>query len=192
MLTGLMLCVSKSFKPESQLWVKVATMNHNSGNADLQIRLIESQDNTEVADIIRLVMTEFKAVGCGYSINDAEIDDMHHAYSSPNSEFYVVVLDDKVRGCGGYAPLNGGDEDTCELRKMYFRAELRGLGVGTQLLELCLERAARAGFHNCYLETMDGMQQAQRLYGKYGFKYLDKPMGDTGHSSCGTWMAREL
>ncbi|NOR20911.1 MAG: GNAT family N-acetyltransferase [Xanthomonadales bacterium] len=167
-------------------------MNNISGKINLQIRLIEPQDNAEVADIIRLVMTEFEAVGCGYSINDAEIDDMHSAYAPQNSRFYVVVLDGKVRGCGGFAPLNGGEEDTCELRKMYFRAELRGLGVGTQLLELCLEKATRAGFRYCYLETMDGMQQAQRLYGKYGFKYLDKPMGDTGHGSCGTWMARAL
>lgn len=167
-------------------------MNQNNSNTGLQIRLIEPGDNAEVADIIRLVMTEFEAVGCGYSINDAEIDDMHRAYTPQDSEFYVVVLDGKVRGCGGFAPLNGGNDDTCELRKMYFRAELRGLGVGTQLLGLCLERAAKTGFRNCYLETTKGMQQAQRLYGKHGFKYLDQPMGDTGHGSCGTWMAREL
>jgi putative acetyltransferase len=167
-------------------------MNQVSGNSGLQIRLIEPDDNAEVADIIRLVMTEFEAVGCGYSINDAEIDDMHLAYAPRGSEFYVVVLDGKVRGCGGFAPLNGGDKDTCELRKMYFRTELRGMGVGTRLLELCLARASEAGFRYCYLETMDGMRQAQRLYGKYGFKYLDKPMGETGHTSCGTWMTREL
>jgi len=167
-------------------------MNQVNGSSGLQIRLIEPDDNAEVADIIRLVMTEFEAVGCGYSINDAEIDDMYLAYAPLESEFYVVVLDGKVRGCGGFAPLNGGDKDTCELRKMYFRAELRGMGVGTQLLELCLARASKAGFRYCYLETMDGMRQAQQLYGKYGFKYLDKPMGETGHTSCGTWMAREL
>jgi len=167
-------------------------MNQVSGTKGLQIRLIEADDNAEVADIIRLVMTEFEAVGCGYSINDAEIDDMHLAYAPKDSEFYVVVLDGKVRGCGGFAPLNGGEKGTCELRKMYFREELRGMGVGTQLLELCLEKASKAGFRYCYLETIDGMQQAQRLYGKYGFKYLDKPMGDTGHSNCGTWMARDL
>jgi putative acetyltransferase len=75
---------------------------------------------------------------------------------------------------------------------MYFKSELRGLGVGTKLLNLCLEEAARAGFRYCYLETADKMKQAQRLYGKYGFKYLDKPLGNTGHSGCGTWMARKL
>ena len=167
-------------------------MNQNRRKVNLQIRPIEKNDNTVVADIIRLVMTEFQAVGCGYSINDSEVDDMHSAYSPERSAFYVVELDGRVLGCGGFGPLKGAEEETCELRKMYFRSELRGLGVGTQLLNLCLEEAATAGFRRCYLETMDNMEQARQLYGRHGFKYLDKPMGNTGHTSCGTWMAREL
>ncbi len=158
----------------------------------LNIRLMEEKDKAVVADIIRLVMTEFGAVGCGYSINDSEVDDMYSAYSPADSEFYVVELNGRVLGCGGFAPLTGGDKVTCELRKMYFRSELRGLGVGEELLKLCLEEATKAGFQHCYLETMDSMEQARRLYGKHGFKYLDEPMGNTGHTSCGTWMARKL
>jgi len=167
-------------------------MNHSKRMANLCIRPIEKEDNAVVADIIRLVMTEFKAIGRGYSITDAEIDDMYTAYSSERSAFYVVELFGQVLGCGGFGPLTGAGPDTCELRKMYFKSDLRGLGVGTKLLNLCLEEAARAGFRNCYLETMDNMEQAKRLYGRHGFKYLDKPMGNTGHTSCGTWMAREL
>ena len=167
-------------------------MTQHKRKAKLQIRLIEKKDNAVVTDIIRLVMTEFEAVGCGFSINDSEVDDMHSAYAPERSAFYVVELDGRVLGCGGFGPLTGADEDTCELRKMYFRSELRGLGVGTQLLNLCLEEAARAGYRYCYLETMDNMEQARRLYGRHGFKYLEHPMGNTGHTSCGTWMVREL
>lgn len=167
-------------------------MNKSKHKPKLSIRLIEKSDNAVIAEIIRLVMTEFKAVGCGYSINDSEVDDMYTAYAPEKSAFYVVELKGRILGCGGFAPLTGAEQDTCELRKMYFKSELRGLGVGTQLLNLCLDEATRAGFRHCYLETMDNMEQAQRLYGKYGFKYLDQPMGNTGHSSCGTWMARKL
>ena len=167
-------------------------MNQKKGRAGLEIRPIEKDDNAVVADIIRLVMTEFQAVGCGYSINDSEIDDMYTAYAAQDSAFYVVELDGQVLGCGGFGPLTGADPDTCELRKMYFKSELRGLGVGTTLLNLCLEEATSAGFKLCYLETMDDMKQARNLYGSHGFKYLDHPMGNTGHTSCGTWMAREL
>jgi putative acetyltransferase len=167
-------------------------MNQSRRKSNIGIRLIEKRDNAATAEIIRLVMTEFKAVGCGYSINDSEVEDMYTAYMPERYAFYVVELNGRVLGCGGFGPLTGAEQDICELRKMYFKSELRGFGVGTKLLNLCLDEAAKAGFRYCYLETMDNMKQAQRLYGKYGFKYLDKPMGETGHSSCGTWMAREL
>ena len=167
-------------------------MTQKKRKVTLNIRPIEKSDNAEVAAIIRLVMTEFDAVGCGYSINDSEVDDMYSAYAPERSAFYVVERDGRVLGCGGFGPLTGAEESTCELRKMYFKSELRGLGVGTKLLNLCLEGAAGAGFRHCYLETKDNMKHAQRLYGKHGFKYLDKPMGNTGHTSCGTLMSSEL
>ena len=167
-------------------------MTQDKGRVNLQIRPIARDDNAVVADIIRLVMTEFRAVGCGFSINDSEVDDMYTAYTPKGSAFYVVELDGRVLGCGGFGPLTGGDTDTCELRKMYFMAELRGLGVGTSLLNLCLEEAVKSGYKRCYLETLDDMKQARRLYGRHGFNYLDQPMGNTGHTSCGTWMARDL
>jgi len=167
-------------------------MTQHDDTRAITIRQIEAADNAVVAGIIRLVMTEFEAVGCGYSINDSEVDDMHGAYTPEGYAFFVVELDGQVFGCGGLGPLRGADDDTCELRKMYFKAELRGLGVGAQLLELCLEEANKAGYKRCYLETKDNMQQARRLYGKFGFQYLDQPMGDTGHTSCGTWMVRKL
>lgn len=167
-------------------------MNHRKIIKGIQIRLIEPHDNAAIAGIIRQVMSEFQAVGCGYSINDAEVDDMHTAYSAERTAFYVVTRNDRILGCGGFGPLTGADNDTCELRKMYFKSELRGLGVGTKLLELCLDEAKRLGYRRCYLETMEGMAQARRLYGKHGFKTLKEPMGNTGHTSCETWMAREL
>ena len=167
-------------------------MNRFENIPGLQIRLIKTDDNSVVAEIIRQVMTEFQAIGSGYSINDSEVNNMYTAYAMEGSAFYVVTLHDRVLGCGGFGPLKGGDNDVCELRKMYFKSELRGMGVGAKLLKLCLEEATRAGFKRCYLETIDSMEQARRLYGKHGFEYLDEPMGNTGHSSCGTWMAREL
>jgi len=167
-------------------------MNSRKAKPGLKIRLIKTDDNAVVADIIRLVMTEFQAVGYGYSSSDSEVDDMYTAYAPQGSAFYVVELDGRVLGCGGFGPLKDAEPDTCELRKMYFKSELRGLGVGTSLLNICLEAATGAGYRRCYLETMDGMEQARRLYGRHGFKYLDQPMGNTGHTSCGTWMAKAL
>lgn len=56
-------------------------MIQDKDRTGLNIRAMEEKDKTVVADIIRLVMTEFGAVGCGYSINDSEVDDMSADYA---------------------------------------------------------------------------------------------------------------
>ena len=85
-----------------------------------QLRPIEQTDNSQVAKIIRTVMTEYGAVGDGFSIQDPEVDHMFEAYQDPRAIYLVLVSNGQVLGCGGIAPLKGGDADTCELKKMYF------------------------------------------------------------------------
>lgn len=156
------------------------------------IRPIEEKDNLAVANVIREVMTEFGAVGEGYSIMDKELDDMYSAYAKSNAAFYVIEKDGKVMGCGGIAPLAGAESDICELRKMYFQKDVRGLGLGKQLMEECLAKAKTLGYTTCYLETISSMERAGHLYKKYGFKVLDAPMGHTGHTRCQLYYAKKL
>ena len=98
------------------------------------IRLIQESDNAQVANVIRTVMTEYGAVGEGYSIVDAEVDEMFGNYADEKSCYYVIEKGGVVSGGAGIAPLLGGTPTTCELRKMFFMPELRGLGLGRQLL----------------------------------------------------------
>jgi putative acetyltransferase len=148
------------------------------------LRKIESEDDATVAGIIREVMPEFGATGCGFAINDPEVDWMSRAYSEPRTAYFVVERNGAVVGGGGVAPLAGGDERTCELRKMYFLPEARGIGAGAAMMEQCLQAARGFGFHQCYLETLNGMDAAMRLYERTGFRRLDAPLGDTGHGGC--------
>ena len=60
------------------------------------------------------------------------------------------------------------------------------------MIDTCLREAQKFGFEQCYLETMDYMHEAQKLYRKYGFQYLEGPMGDTGHHACGVNMILTL
>ena len=163
-----------------------------SHDIPFQIRPIEPRDDADVARIIRSVMPEFGATGCGFAINDPEVDWMHRAYSAPRSAYFVVERDGVVQGGGGVAPLEGGDADTCELRKMYFLPTLRGLGAGAALMARCLDAARELGFRRCYLETLTGMDAAMKLYERSGFRRIDGPMGSTGHGGCNTFYLREL
>jgi len=82
--------------------------------------------------------------------------------------------------------------DTCELVKMYLLPEARGTGLGSQLIALCLEQAKANGFKKVYLETMNELKAALKVYARMGFTYLDGPMGNSGHFGCPLWMIKEL
>jgi putative acetyltransferase len=156
------------------------------------IRPIEPRDDAAVAAIIRSVMPEFGAGGEGFAIHDAEVGGMCAAYAKPRSAYFVLEVDGRVAGGGGVAPLENGDADVCELRKMYFLPEARGLGAGHAMITRCLDAARDFGFRRCYLETLTGMEAAQALYRRHGFTPLCAPMGNTGHHGCDRWFIREL
>ncbi len=162
-------------------------------SATLSLRPIRPEDNPAVARIIRTVMTEYGAVGPGYSIEDPEVDAMFETYDHPRALFLVLENNKgEPVGCGGIAPLAGGDADTCELKKMYFLPEARGQGMGRQLVETLEAAARQRGFRYMYLETIAAMQEANHLYRRLNFDPLPGAMGNTGHSACGLFYGKLL
>lgn len=156
------------------------------------IRTIEKEDNQAVAQLIRSVFDEMEIPKVGTAYEDPCLDVMSEEYNKPQSVYFVVESEGKIVGCAGIAPLENGDPKICELQKMYFLPETRGLGIGSQMMEKCLQEAGNFGFEKCYIETMPFMHAAQKLYKKSGFEYLDAPMGNTGHCSCPVWMLKNL
>jgi putative acetyltransferase len=164
-----------------------------SDAAPLVIRPIRSEDDAAVAAIIRAVMPEFGASGPGFAIHDPEVGFMTRAYDREGAAYFVVcdAASGQVLGGGGVAPLDG-EPGVCELRKMYFLPAVRGRGAGARMLTTCLEAAKRLGYQRCYLETLTGMEAAQKLYRAFGFRPLDAQMGATGHFSCDRYYIRDL
>jgi putative acetyltransferase len=159
---------------------------------DFQIRPVCSLDDAAVAAIIRTVMPEFGADGPGFAIHDPEVDHMSEAFARTGAAYFVLEMDGKVVGGAGVAPLEGGPEGVCELKKMYFLSEARGLGAGERMIRTCLRAARELGYRTCYLETLSGMDRAMRLYAKVGFRPLCEAWGATGHHGCDHWFALEL
>lgn len=157
------------------------------------IREIEQKDNEQVAKVIRKVLVDLGVPKVGTAYADKALDAMFENYTSPRATYFVVEIAQKIVGCAGIAALDNYDgDDICELQKMYFLEEARGQGIGAQMMQVCLAKARDYGFKKVYIETMPYMQAAQKLYLKSGFKYLDAPMGDTGHYSCPVWMLKTL
>lgn len=168
-------------------------MNEADGRVWI-LRPIRPGDDEEIAKIVREVMTDHGCCGDGFAIHDAEVACMSRHYPGGDARYYVVERGGRVLGGAGFARLAGtaAAAATCELRKMYFRPEARGRGLGRALLELLLDEMRAAGFRRCYLETSSRMQAAQKLYRANGFAPRGAPEGATGHHGCDAYYAREL
>ena len=158
----------------------------------IDIREIQEKDNHKIKQVLISVMTEFGVPDHGTALQDDELDNMSNAYNDNNSIYYVVLADNIICGGAGISKLKGTNKNICELQKMYFLPTIRGKGIGSNLITKCLDFAIKSQYNLCYIETMYNMIDAQNLYKKNGFVYIDHPMGDTGHSSCPVWMTLEL
>ncbi len=73
----------------------------------------------------------------------------------------------------GTAALIHEGHDVYELAKMSVTERWQGKGISKQLLEACLKKAADLGAKKVELFSNHQLQNALKLYEKYGFNYVD-------------------
>lgn len=156
------------------------------------IREIKPEDDPKIAKAIRSVLVEYGVPKVGTAYEDAALDCMTESYSDSRKIYFVVDKGNNILGGAGISPLDNYKGNVCELQKMYFKPEARGIGLGSKMISKCLDFAKQAGFEQCYLETLPYMEEARKLYQKVGFISLEQPMGNTGHYSCTEWMLKDL
>jgi len=170
-----------------------------------RIRPVRPDDSRAIRDIILETLIEHGAVGGGFASGDQDTQQMYEAFQKEGRRYFILeregskalvregfdALPSKILGGAGIAPLPG-EPGTCELVKMYFRPEARGLGLGKRLLQLCLDEAIKMGYTLVYLETIEQMHAARGLYEHLGFKQIPHSMGSTGHFSCDVFYLRKL
>jgi putative acetyltransferase len=158
----------------------------------LTIRNIQQQDNPVLAKIVRNTLAEFGANHPNTVYYDPTTDKLFEVFQTLRSTYFVAELNGEMVGGGGIYPTDGLPADTCELVKMYLLPQGRGIGLGRTLIEKCIVAASENGFKNIYLETMPELKQALNVYQKFGFEYLNGPMGNSGHTGCSLWMLKKL
>ena len=80
-------------------------------------------------------------------------------------EFVVAVDGDVVVGCGALHVLW---EDVAEVRTVAVNEELRGKGIGHQILELLIKRASEIGVKKLFCLTFE-----TEFFGRHGFKEIE-------------------
>jgi putative acetyltransferase len=99
---------------------------------------------------------------------DRDLADLDGVYLKSGGTFDVLIDEaGEVVGSVGLARVSA---TTCELRKMYLAASVRGQGEGRRLLLHALARAKQLGFRRVELETASVLREAIALYVAHGFK----------------------
>ena len=80
-------------------------------------------------------------------------------------EFTVAVEGDKVVGCGALHVLW---EDLAEVRTVAVSEELRGKGVGHQILDSIIQRAQNIGVKRIFCLTFE-----TKFFGRHGFEVIE-------------------
>ena len=114
---------------------------------NITFRNIKPEDNKKLKEIIVSTLYELGVTGAGCTLEDPELEDFYSNYKNNNGCY--CVLEDKdskqIFGGGGYIKLKGtkAEDGICEIQKIYFLKEARGLGLGKKLVNCLLERAKK-------------------------------------------------
>ncbi|MFJ2154325.1 GNAT family N-acetyltransferase [Streptomyces microflavus] len=103
---------------------------------------------------------------------------------------WIAELDGRRAGCVFCVSAN---RRTAKLRLLLADPAARGLGLGTRLVEECLQFARGAGYEAITLWTNDTLASARHLYQKCGFQLVaEEPHHSFGQDLVGQTWQRHL
>jgi putative acetyltransferase len=133
----------------------------------ITIRAASNIDRERVIALISNVLKEY-SLEPDLQTTDSDLLDIEVNYLARGGVFEIIEdREANLLGSVGIYPI---DETTCELRKMYFVARIRGLGLGKHILQRTIDRARELGFKRMVLETSSKLEAANNLYFKFGFR----------------------
>jgi GNAT superfamily N-acetyltransferase len=124
-------------------------------------------------DAVQRLFAEYAAslaIDLGFQGFDDEVAGLPGHYAPPRGALLVARVDGEAVGCVGVRPLGPG---TCELKRLFVRPAHRSSGTGLRLLEEAVASARRLGYRRMRLDTIPGMERAQALYARFGFREID-------------------
>jgi DNA-binding MarR family transcriptional regulator/GNAT superfamily N-acetyltransferase len=88
-------------------------------------------------------------------------------FDATHEDAWVAELDGQV--VGSVFLMKADDPEVAKLRLLYVDPAARGLGVGSRLVRMCIERARELGYRRLALWTNDVLVSARKIYQAAGF-----------------------
>lgn len=101
---------------------------------------------------------------------EAELEDPLKKYGPPSGDLLLAYWDDEVAGCIALTAIKDGD--TCEMKRLYVKPQLRKNKIGKILVEELLKSAREKKYTRMRLDTLEKLNPAIHLYKKYGFRNI--------------------
>jgi putative acetyltransferase len=159
---------------------------------DIVIAAMSTTDVATVKEMICQGIGAFEEAGTVLASTFRRLEQFSEVYDTAGS-IYVVAKDRRAEQAGpnavivggaGLGPLHGlaPSEGVAEIRDLVVRPQWRGHGIGARLLKRCLDEAKRLGYQRLYLEATPHMEQAQKLFIRYGFRPVTTGAAKVGAS----------
>ena len=100
---------------------------------------------------------------------EAELAGLPGRYAPPRGTVLLAFRGEDAVGCGALRPV---DADTCEMKRLYVRPDVRGERLGRRLAERLCEEGRAAGYTRICLDTLATMTPALALYRSLGAKLV--------------------
>lgn len=101
---------------------------------------------------------------------------LEQVHVPPTGGLKLVERDGVPLGCGMFHSLFPG---VAEVKRVYLRPELRGMGAGRALMQALIDQCRAAGFREIVMDTSKTLETARALYLSMGFRlcgpYQDVP-----------------
>lgn len=101
---------------------------------------------------------------------EEELLQLPFMYGLPNGGIILCKANEKFIACAGIRRFN---ENAGEIKRMYVHPEFRNKGIANKLLLNLVELAKNLNYTHLYLDTLDSMKGAIKLYKINGFEEID-------------------
>jgi GNAT superfamily N-acetyltransferase len=120
--------------------------------------------------VVRLLFEEYRTwlgIDLGFQRFDEELSSLPGDYGRPRGRLWLAMMGQEAAGCAAIRPFG---ENDCEMKRLYVRPVHRQKGVGKRLGVTAIEVAKELGYRRMFLDTLDSMTDATRLYRSLGFR----------------------